>query len=114
MVQLYSTFASRIPTPQVAEELDETETQAPFREASREWARHAGSRSFRVEAISLVRQEPDLSWTDLAPILLGGVRIEYRRYHWLVIWPRLRTPAGQGVWMLRVMVPTTKGPRTRI
>jgi len=69
-----------VPHVTIAQELGEAETQAVLREASREWARYAGTPVFRVEALSLVRQEPDLSWTDLAPILLGGALKPSRRW----------------------------------
>jgi hypothetical protein len=62
-----------VPHVTIAQELDEAETHAALREASLEWARYAGTPSFRVESLSLVRQEPDQRWTDLAPIILGGV-----------------------------------------
>lgn len=68
-----------VPHVTIAQELDEAETQAVLREASREWARYAGTPTFRVESLLLVRQEPDQRWTDLAPILLGGALKPSRR-----------------------------------
>ena len=70
---------SYVPHVTIAQELDDAETHAALREASREWARYAGSRSFRGESLSLVRQEPDQRWTDLAPVLLGGALKPSRR-----------------------------------
>ncbi len=70
---------SYVPHVTIAQELDEAETRAALREACCEWARYAGSRSFRGESLSLVRQEPDQRWTDLAPVLLGGALKPSRR-----------------------------------
>jgi 2'-5' RNA ligase len=68
-----------VPHVTIAQELDESETQAVLREASREWARYAGTASFRVESLSLVRQEPDQRWTDLAAVSLRGALKPSRR-----------------------------------
>lgn len=62
-----------IPHVTIAQDLDEAETQAVLREASLEWGRYAGTPAFRVESLSLVRQQPDQRWVDLAPLLLGNV-----------------------------------------
>ena len=68
-----------VPHVTIAQELDEAETQAVLHEASREWARYTGTSAFRVESLSLVRQEADLSWVDLDPILLGTALKPSRR-----------------------------------
>ena len=68
-----------VPHVTIAQELDEAETQAVLQEASREWSRYAGTPTFRVESLALVRQEPDQRWTDLAPLLLGGALKPSRR-----------------------------------
>ena len=62
-----------VPHVTLAQELDEAETQTVLREAAQEWARYKGELSFRVESLSLVRQEPDKRWIDLAPIPLGSL-----------------------------------------
>ena len=47
-----------VPHVTLAQELDEAGTQAVLREAAQEWARYKGESSFRVDALSLVRQSP--------------------------------------------------------
>ena len=62
-----------VPHVTLAQELDETGTQAVLREAAQEWAAYKGDMSFRVDSLSLVRQAPDKRWIDLAPIPLGSL-----------------------------------------
>ena len=61
-----------VPHVTVAQELDEAATQAVLEEVSREWSRYRGELTFRVEFLSLVRQDSDNRWIDLAPVSLGG------------------------------------------
>jgi 2'-5' RNA ligase len=61
-----------VPHVTVAQELDEAETQAAVRLASEEWARFSGAPSFRIESLSLVRQQDDQCWIDLASVALGS------------------------------------------
>lgn len=68
-----------VPHVTLAQELDEAATQAVLAEASQEWTRYPGTASFRVDSLSLVRQEADQRWVDLAPIPLGGVVKPSRR-----------------------------------
>ena len=68
-----------VPHVTLAQELDEAGTQAVLREAAQEWARYKGEPSFRVDSLSLVRQEADKRWIDLAPIPLGSLLKPFRR-----------------------------------
>lgn len=61
-----------VPHITLAQELDEAETRAALHEASAEWARYGGPKSFRVESLPLVRQREDRSWVDLTPVALGS------------------------------------------
>ena len=61
-----------VPHITVAQELDEAATQAVLEEVSREWSRYKGELTFRVESLSLVRQDSGNRWIDLAPVSLGG------------------------------------------
>ena len=62
-----------VPHVTLAQELDDAETQTVLREAAQQWARYNGVLSFRVDTLSLVRQEADKRWVDLAPIPLGSL-----------------------------------------
>lgn len=62
-----------VPHVTLAQELDERETQAVLKEATQEWARYKGEKSFRVGSLSLVRLEADQRWNDMAPIPLGSL-----------------------------------------
>jgi 2'-5' RNA ligase len=68
-----------VPHITLAQELNEAETQAVLQEATFEWSRYAGPKTFRVESLSLVRQRQDLSWADLAPVALGSALNPARR-----------------------------------
>lgn len=68
-----------VPHITLAQELDEAETRTVLEEASHEWARYGGQTAFRVESLSLVRQQEDQSWVDLAPLMLGGALKPVRR-----------------------------------
>ena len=68
-----------VPHVTIAQELEEGEVRAVLHAASSEWARYAGTPAFRVESLSLVRQEPDQRWVDLAPIPLGSALKPSRR-----------------------------------
>ena len=60
-----------VPRVTIAQELDETGTQAVIEDVSRQWAGFAGERVFRLESLSLVQQIPENSWVDLATLTLS-------------------------------------------
>lgn len=54
----------------IAQDLDEAEAVVTAAAARERWREYAGKRSFAVEALSLVRNDAPLIWTDVGTLVL--------------------------------------------
>lgn len=68
-----------VPHVTIAQELDEAGTHAVLEDASHQWRRFSGERTFRLESLCLVQQTPENCWIDLVTLPLGSLLTPSRR-----------------------------------